>query len=328
MFILEKISIIVPIFRVEKYIKRCIDSILAQSYKNLEIILVDDGSDDACPSICDAYMIKDKRIKVIHKNNGGLSSARNAGLSIATGDFIGFVDSDDWIHQNMYAILHKALIENNDCQIAECKYQVVTKEAKNVMCDEYTVTKCNKNVMIKKFFRVNGNNYNPSVCAKLIRKNILDKFYFVDTVNEDWEATYEWYKRSSCVAVIDLQLYYYFFNCNGIVNSKFKASKLGYLDVWDRLVKKAKKDFPEYHSAAVMCRIRADFTLLSQFVLNGPENSDTIYESIYLSLQKNVKDNFFVLLKQLTPFSRKILLVMLVVCPGLVSMIGKLRYRL
>lgn len=325
---MEKISIIVPVFRVEKYINRCVDSILAQSYKNLEIILVDDGSDDACPLICDEYMKKDKRVKVVHKNNGGLSSARNAGLAMATGDFIGFVDSDDWIHPDMYAILHKTLVKNKDCQIAECKYQIVSKTVKNVMSDGYSVTKWNKKTMMENFFRVNGEYYNPVVCTKLIRKSILNGFYFVDTVNEDWEATYEWYKRSSCVAFIDLQLYYYFFNGNGIVNSKFKVSRLGYLEVWDRLVKKAKKDFPEYHSAAVMCRIRADFTLLSQFVLNGPEDSDTIYESIYLSLQKNVKDNFFVLLKQLTPFSRKILLVMLVVCPGLVSMIGKLRYRL
>lgn len=322
---MEKISVIVPVFRVEKYINRCVDSILAQSYKNLEIILVDDGSDDACPLICDEYMKKDKRVKVVHKNNGGLSSARNAGLAIATGDFVGFVDSDDWIHPDMYAVLHKTLVENKDCQIAECKYQIVSKTAQNVMNYGYSVTKWNKKIMMDNFFRVNGEYYNPVVWTKLIRKSILNKFYFVDTVNEDWEATYEWYKRSSCVAFVDLQLYYYFFNGNGIVNSKFKVSRLGYLEVWDRLVKKAKKDFPEYHSAAVMCRIRADFTLLSQFVLNGPEDSDTIYESIYLSLQKNVKDNFFVLLKQLTPFSRKILLVMLVVCPGLVSMIGKLR---
>lgn len=322
---MEKISVIVPVFRVEKYINRCVDSILAQSYKNLEIILVDDGSDDACPLICDEYMKKDKRVKVVHKNNGGLSSARNAGLAIATGDFIGFVDSDDWIHPDMYAILHKTLVKNKDCQIAECKYQIVSKTVQNVMSDGYSVTKWNKKTMMDNFFRVNGEYYNPVVWTKLIQKSILNKFYFVDTVNEDWEATYEWYKRSSCVAFVDLQLYYYFFNGNGIVNSKFKVSRLGYLEVWDRLVKKAKKDFPEYHSAAVMCRIRADFTLLSQFVLNGPEDSDTIYESIYLSLRKNVKDNFFVLLKQLTPFSRKILLVMLVVCPGLVSMIGKLR---
>ena len=322
---MEKISIIVPVFRVEKYLNRCVDSILAQSYKNLEIILVDDGSDDACPLICDEYMKKDNRVKVVHKNNGGLSSARNAGLAIATGDFIGFVDSDDWIHPDMYAILHKTLVENKDCQIAECKYQIVAKIAQNVMSDGYSVTKWNKKIMMENFFRVNGEYYNPVVCTKLIRKGILSGFCFLDTVNEDWEATYEWYKRSSCIAFIDLQLYYYFFNGNGIVNSKFKVSRLGYLEVWDRLVEKAKQDFPEYYYAAVICRTRADFTLLSQFVLNGPENNDTVYKNIYLSLQKNVKNNFFVLLKKLTPFSRKMLLVMLVGCPWLVSLIGKIR---
>ena len=90
----EKISIIVPIYKVEKYINKCIDSILNQTYKNIEVILVDDGSPDNCGKICDKYLLKDDRIKVIHKENGGLSSARNAGLDIATGDYIGFVDSE------------------------------------------------------------------------------------------------------------------------------------------------------------------------------------------------------------------------------------------
>ena len=91
------ISVIVPVYGVEAYLNQCIDSILAQTHKNLEIILVDDGSPDRCPTICDEYARKDSRVRVIHKKNGGLSDARNAGLEIATGEYIGFVDSDDWI---------------------------------------------------------------------------------------------------------------------------------------------------------------------------------------------------------------------------------------
>ncbi|OUQ56652.1 hypothetical protein B5E58_10530, partial [Tyzzerella sp. An114] len=93
----KKISVIVPIYNVEKYLNRCVDSIINQTYKNLEIILVDDGSPDNCGKICDEYAKKDNRIKVVHKENGGVSSARNVGLNIATGDYIGFVDGDDWI---------------------------------------------------------------------------------------------------------------------------------------------------------------------------------------------------------------------------------------
>ena len=93
----ELISVIVPVFKVEKYLDRCVQSIVDQTYRNLEIILVDDGSPDNCPAMCDAWAEKDNRVKVIHKKNGGLSDARNAGMAIATGELMGFVDSDDYI---------------------------------------------------------------------------------------------------------------------------------------------------------------------------------------------------------------------------------------
>ena len=96
------ISVIVPIYKVEKYLDECIESIVNKTYRNLEIILVDDGSPDKCPEMCDQWAKKDERIRVIHKENGGLSSARNAGLDVATGDYVGFVDSDDFIERDMY----------------------------------------------------------------------------------------------------------------------------------------------------------------------------------------------------------------------------------
>ena len=106
------ISIIIPIYDVERFLDRCIQSVLKQTYTNIEIILVDDGSHDNCPQMCDKYALNDKRIKVIHKKNGGLSSARNAGLKIATGEWIGFVDSDDWIEPNTYEEAITAALEN------------------------------------------------------------------------------------------------------------------------------------------------------------------------------------------------------------------------
>lgn len=109
----HKISIIVPIYEVEQYMNRCVSSIVNQTYKNLEIILVDDGSTDNCPDMCDKWKQRDSRIKVIHKKNGGLSDARNEGVKIATGELIGFVDSDDWIFDEMYQLLEK--IHNTTC---------------------------------------------------------------------------------------------------------------------------------------------------------------------------------------------------------------------
>lgn len=115
----EKLSVIVPIYNVEEYLDECIKSIVNQTYKNLEIILVDDGSPDHCPELCDIWAEKDNRIKVIHKENGGVSSARNAGLDAAIGDFIAFVDSDDYLDSDMYEIMLSQMREHNT-DMAQC----------------------------------------------------------------------------------------------------------------------------------------------------------------------------------------------------------------
>ena len=120
------ISVIIPIYNVEKYLCRCLDSIISQSYKDLEIILVDDGSPDNSPSICDSYARNDNRIKVIHKTNGGLSAARNTGLKYAMGDFISFIDSDDYIEPKMYEILFN-LITKFDSDISMCGCNVISE---------------------------------------------------------------------------------------------------------------------------------------------------------------------------------------------------------
>ena len=106
------ISVIVPIYNRELYLEKCIESIVSQTYSNLEIILVDDGSPDNCPAICDEWAKKDSRIKVVHKENGGVASARNAGLSAATGDYVAFVDGDDFIAPEMYSVLTQYLSED------------------------------------------------------------------------------------------------------------------------------------------------------------------------------------------------------------------------
>ena len=113
-----KVSIIVPIYNVEKYIHKCIDSILSQTFTDFELILVDDGSPDKCGEICEQYALKDNRIKVVHKENGGLSDARNAGIDVASGKYIYFIDSDDWISPNsIISLLNFA--EDNQCEIVQ-----------------------------------------------------------------------------------------------------------------------------------------------------------------------------------------------------------------
>ena len=117
------ISVIVPVYKVEQYLDECVQSIINQTYKNLEIILVDDGSPDRCPEMCDEYARQDSRIKVIHKPNGGLSSARNAGIDIARGEYIGFVDSDDYIAHDMYEKLYNAFEGTEKIFAVKCNYK-------------------------------------------------------------------------------------------------------------------------------------------------------------------------------------------------------------
>ena len=123
------ISVIVPIYNVEKWLPRCVDSILSQEYKNLEIFLVDDGSPDGCPTICDEYAEKDKRIKVIHKKNGGLSDARNVAIDVASGEFICFVDSDDYVAPTYVEILY-SLIEKYQTKASVINPVAVDEEGK------------------------------------------------------------------------------------------------------------------------------------------------------------------------------------------------------
>lgn len=124
-----KISVIVPVYKVEPYLDKCVSSIVNQTYTNLEIILVDDGSPDSCPAMCDAWAEKDSHIRVIHKTNGGLSDARNAGMAVATGELMAFVDSDDWIAPDMYGYLYQRLTEDNS-DIAACGVQMVWEDKK------------------------------------------------------------------------------------------------------------------------------------------------------------------------------------------------------
>ena len=124
---MKKISVIVPIYKVEAYLERCVRSLCHQTYKNLEIILVDDGGPDNSGQMCDAMALQDSRIRVIHKKNGGLSDARNAGIEQATGDYIAFVDSDDWYDPTMLEVLYQ-LCQRNDAQIAECSYRSIYQD--------------------------------------------------------------------------------------------------------------------------------------------------------------------------------------------------------
>lgn len=171
-----KISVIVPIFNTAEYLQKCIYSIQNQSYKNLEIILVNDGSTDNSLDICNKFAKNDKRIIVIDKDNGGVSSARNAGLDTASGDYIGFVDSDDYISSEMFIQLIEASLEN-DADIVECGYSIINKEDNTIIPFPFKNEVINGNYECSKSFLTGRNSANIN-CNKLYRRKIFDDIRF------------------------------------------------------------------------------------------------------------------------------------------------------
>lgn len=204
-----KISVIVPVYRVEKYLDKCVKSIVNQTYENLEIILVDDGSPDNCPAICDEWAKKDSRIKVIHKENGGVSSARNAALKIASGEFIGFVDSDDWIEPDMYESLLKR-IDETDSSIALCSYYSVetTGDTKAHRCIS-DKDKLGRDDYLR-FIVLGGDG--GYIWNRLYRADIVKEVSFDENIwySEDLLFNFKTALISKSVAVLDEPEYHYF----------------------------------------------------------------------------------------------------------------------
>jgi glycosyltransferase involved in cell wall biosynthesis len=213
------ISVIIPIYNVEQYLRRCLDSIVNQTYTNLEIILVDDGSPDKSPQICDEYASRDNRIIVIHKENGGLSDARNAGLDICKGEFISFVDSDDWVSQDYINELYSS-IKNSHADIAIVNHTHVT--------DNFKInTESNQNYTIKLFskqqalFKLIAKQHQPFVVSwgKLYRKELFNNIRFpVGKYHEDEFTSHFLINRASKIAYSSKILYFYYQRPNSITN--------------------------------------------------------------------------------------------------------------
>lgn len=208
----KKISVIIPVYKTEPYLNQCIDSIVNQSYKNLEIILVDDGSPDNSPKICDEWAIRDKRIKVIHTVNGGAGNARNTALKIATGEFVSFVDSDDYIASRFYEILISLFNHNNDLDIVECNYV----ETSDNIIKEFNFD--NDYILsYKEYSKIEGieenikdENFRQIIWNKLYRKRVIKDICFpVGTKIDDEFWTYKVLANVKKLAKISNIMYAY-----------------------------------------------------------------------------------------------------------------------
>lgn len=224
------ISVIVPVYEVEPYLCRCLDSILNQSFFDFELILVDDGSPDRCGEICDEYAANNPRITVIHQKNGGLSAARNSGLAIAKCEWVCFVDSDDCIHPNMLEHMYRAAKESDvGMVICDCvQAQVLPEDFFSINDTSFktiTVSEAFLLSMLKEDKRLYW-----TVVPVLVKTAIAKKHFFTEgRIYEDNAVSVSWLYEAKQIAVFDAKFYFYMTNPNGIVNEAFSQRKFDFL---------------------------------------------------------------------------------------------------
>lgn len=263
----KKISVIVPVYQVEEYLEKCIESIINQTYKNLEIILVDDGSKDNCASICDRYQKRDNRIIVIHKENGGLSSARNAGLDIATGELVTFVDSDDYIEEDMLTVLHSNL-EENMCDISVCFWKEVfgdesqtdkiTKRKK-----QHSVECMDKIEAMKKMLYQRGTD--SCAWGKLFKMSLFEEVRFpISMIYEDIAIMYSVFDKAEKVVFTDYPGYGYLQRNTSIMKERFSENKMSLITFAEDNERFIKEKYPMLLNAAVSRTVRANFHIYLQ----------------------------------------------------------------
>lgn len=222
------ISIIVPVYNAEKYLNRCIDSLLDQTYRNIEIILINDKSTDRSEDICNFYNSNDKiQVQHLEVNSGSAGSGRNSGLKIASGAYIAFVDSDDWVHPDMIKIMHTA-IQNSNTKIAECG--LIKTESYSIKQIENTTIKTTVETRLNALERI-INTQRFSVCVRLYERSLLEDIKFPENVmSEDVYFTLEVFNKIKVVVRIDALLYYYFQSPHSVTRKAYSIKQLDSLN--------------------------------------------------------------------------------------------------
>ncbi len=261
------ISVIVPVYKVEPYLEKCVKSIQNQTYRNLEIILVDDGSPDRCGEICDKLAKEDARIKVIHQKNNGLAVARNIGLEIATGEYIGFVDSDDYIDEDMYACLLAAITAHH-VNLVVCKAKIV---ADNSECFADTADAETSMIFSKQeALRHILLNIDNSVCNKMFDRSLIGTLRFPHGKihGEDFLFVLQYLSRINGAAVLDCKMYNYVKRDNSITSSSFSKSSLDEIYVKDEIQKYIIQNYPDYACLANKWCLKARMNVIRDIMLS------------------------------------------------------------
>ncbi len=264
------ISVIVPIYKVEAVLTRCVDSLLCQTYKNLQIILIDDGSPDRCGTICDWYAEQDPRITVVHQRNGGVSAARNAGLDAVKGEWIAFVDPDDYVTADYIAYLY-TLITDHNADIACCGVENVCLSGKHLLPGDQSLYVMGPREALERMC------YNDQVYItlwdKLYRKALFDGVRFpVGKKFEDTGTTWEVVSRASVLVAQCVPKYFYVNINDSITTGKFDSTKLDYVEMAEVMAEGILSLYPDLRPATERKRVHACFSTLCQLAKDKERN--------------------------------------------------------
>ena len=305
----KKISVIVPVYNVEQYLERCLTSLVNQTYSNLEIIIVNDGTRDGSVAIAEKFAQTDSRIRIIHQENAGLSEARNTGLKYITGDYVAFLDSDDWLEEDAYACMLSLLEENEaDICVGAINRTAVFKpfSQKKALKAEVLTQKA----YAKKYFKIGSQTIEYYVWNKLYKRQVVENItYPKGFYAEDVPTTFRYILKSQKIVVTDKVVYHYFINNQGLT-SRFSKKHFDVLKGWDIVVKEAERTADsDYIKWAKLNRQRADFALLTEISLSPNFASlKKEFAGEIETLSRQLKKNKNNLLDAKLPLSRKLLI--------------------
>lgn len=283
------VTVIVPVYGVEAYLDRCVQSIVDQTYGNLEIILVDDGSPDRCPELCDAWAEKDPRVRALHKPNGGLSSARNAGLDTCRGEYVSFVDSDDWISPHMIERLLDACLTEGVLLSCGGRYNVSedTGQQKIGLCPQRQEVISSVD-MIRRILTWGG--CDSSACDKLFHRSLFAEHRFPEgRVNEDVAILYRVIDGTDRVAMCPEPFYYYWHRRGSITSHRFSPKSFHFVEHTEEILAYAREHRPEVEREARSYHVYALIYTMSN-ICKLPRRERALYKDRYRALMQDVKE--------------------------------------
>lgn len=305
---LPLISVIIPVYNIEKYLDRCLESVVNQTYKNLEILLIESASTDKSGMICDRYAQSDLRIKVIHqKERKGLSNARNEGLVYAQGEYVGFVDGDDVIALDMFEIMYACIVkEEADISCVQVE-RFKTDNFKDCTGQPYKYCVLTRDEFARKLFRISSNKTSHYVWNKLYTKKVAENIHFPEgLLAEDVEGCFLALVNANKIVSINRTGYYYRYSPEGLSSDWFSKKQMDIIQVWHNVLSYCQANCSsKWIGYAEENYYRSYFGVLTRLLLSGKSN---VYIDEKNLLITNVKKYYKFLMRSHMPFSRKLLL--------------------